>query len=76
LPSLWEIAGNFFWDLPAKESFNYQKEIYNIPDKTFKNNLEILVELLEVQKLIDRIYLHKRKYVNLLLTIIKKKKQR
>lgn len=56
LRSIAFVMGNrqqLFWDLPAKDSFNYQKEIYNIPYKTFKNNLEILVELLDVQKLID-----------------------
>lgn len=41
-----------WWDLPAVETFNLNKEIYQIPDKEYKNTLEELVELLAVKDLL------------------------
>lgn len=37
-----------FWDLPAIDSFNLYKEIYEIPDTEYKRTLSELVELLDV----------------------------
>jgi len=42
-----------WWDLPPIETFNLNKVIYEIPEKEYKNNLEELVTLLEVQDVIN-----------------------
>lgn len=42
-----------WWDLPAMESFILNKEIYEIPDKEFKENLDELVELLDIKDVLD-----------------------
>ena len=42
-----------WWDLPAMETFELNKEIYEIPDNKYKENLEELVKLLEVKKILD-----------------------
>jgi ABC-2 type transport system ATP-binding protein len=41
-----------WWDLPALESFILNKEIYEIPEKKFRETLDNLVELLEVKDLL------------------------
>jgi ABC-2 type transport system ATP-binding protein len=41
-----------WWDLPALESFILNKEIYEIPEKEFRNTLDNLVELLDVRDLL------------------------
>jgi len=38
-----------WWDLPALDSFLLLKEIYQIPQKTFKKNVEFLAETLMVK---------------------------
>ncbi len=38
-----------WWDLPAIESFALNKQIYEIPDKKYKETLEELSELLDVK---------------------------
>lgn len=42
-----------WWDLPAIDSFNMLKEIYSISDEKFKNNLNMLVELLDVGRFVN-----------------------
>ena len=42
-----------WWDLPAIETFELNKAIYEIPTKTYNDNLNELVELLEVGKLLN-----------------------
>jgi ABC-2 type transport system ATP-binding protein len=37
-----------WWDLPAIESFNLAKDIYDIPIATYKRTLNILVEMLDI----------------------------
>lgn len=37
-----------WWDLPAVESFNLAKDIYNIPSLVYKKTLNNLVEMLEI----------------------------
>ena len=37
-----------WWDLPAVESFNLAKDIYDIPQSVYKKTLNNLVELLEI----------------------------
>jgi len=41
-----------WWDLPAIESFTLNKEIYRIPDKQFKNTLDELSSLLDVESVL------------------------
>lgn len=43
-----------WWDLPAIDSFNLLKEIYNIPDDKFKANLDEIVDTLDMRKLINK----------------------
>lgn len=40
------------WDLPPRETFLLNKEIYEIPDKEFKENLEELTEILEAKEIL------------------------
>lgn len=42
-----------WWDLPAMESFILNKEIYEVPDRNFKENIEELVELLGIKDILD-----------------------
>lgn len=42
-----------WWDLPAMESFILNKEIYEVSDEDFKNNLDELVELLDIKDILD-----------------------
>jgi ABC-2 type transport system ATP-binding protein len=43
-----------WWDLPAIETFELNKAIYEIPDKKYKESLDELTTILEVKKLLDR----------------------
>lgn len=42
-----------WWDLPAMESFILNKEIYEVSDKDFKENLNELVDLLGIKDILD-----------------------
>ena len=42
-----------WWDLPVIESFELLKDIYDISDHVYKNNLDRLVEALELSKLLS-----------------------
>lgn len=42
-----------WWDLPAMESFILNKEIYEVSDVDFKENLDELVELLDIKDVLD-----------------------
>ena len=42
-----------WWDLPAMESFELYREIYELPQHEYAKNLEELVDLLEVRKLLN-----------------------
>ncbi len=42
-----------WWDLPAMETFLLNKEIYEIPDEKFRETLDKLVALLEIEKIIN-----------------------
>lgn len=42
-----------WWDLPAMDSFKMLKEVYNISDSQFKNNLEMMVDTLGMHNLIN-----------------------
>lgn len=41
-----------WWDLPAQETFILNKEIYDVPQAQYKQTLDELIELLEVQDLL------------------------
>lgn len=41
------------WDLPAIDTFRYQKLVYQVPDEIFKKNLDILTEMLNVKHLLN-----------------------
>ncbi|MEK7592766.1 MAG: ABC transporter ATP-binding protein [Patescibacteria group bacterium] len=41
-----------WWDIPASETFLLNKEIYEISDEQYKKNLSILVDLLDIGKLL------------------------
>jgi len=42
-----------WWDLPAMETFILNKEIYEVPDKQFKQTLDELTELLDIKHILD-----------------------
>lgn len=42
-----------WWDLPAMDSFKLLKEVYNIPDRAFKKNLEMMVDTLGMHNLVN-----------------------
>jgi ABC-2 type transport system ATP-binding protein len=42
-----------WWDLPAIESFNLAKDIYGIPQKTYKKTLDKLVEMLNISDVLN-----------------------
>ena len=43
-----------WWDLPLSESFTILKEIYDVPDETYKSQMEFLNEVLELQEFFDK----------------------
>lgn len=42
-----------WWDLPAMESFALNKEIYEVPEKKYKETLNTLAELLDVNDVLN-----------------------
>jgi len=42
-----------WWDLPAQETFELNRAIYEIPKNKYKENLSELIELLQVRKLLN-----------------------
>jgi len=43
-----------WWDLPATDTFELNRRIYDIPDRTYQKNLRELVNLLGVEKYVKR----------------------
>lgn len=43
-----------WWDLPLSESFTILKEIYHVSDKDYKEQMEFLNQVLELQEFFDR----------------------
>ncbi|MBP7859921.1 ABC transporter ATP-binding protein, partial [Patescibacteria group bacterium] len=43
-----------FWDLPAIETFNLNKEIYEVDTKTYKKTLDELVEMLDIKEILNQ----------------------
>jgi ABC-2 type transport system ATP-binding protein len=67
-----------WWDLPANESLNLNRCIYEIDDKTFQSTLGELTELLEVKDLLNvqvrRLSLGERMKMELIAALIHKPK--
>lgn len=42
-----------WWDLPAQESLKLNKEIYEVPDSLYRQTLQELKDLLELENLLD-----------------------
>ena len=47
------MKNQLWWDLPAMETFLLNKEIYEVPQTEFDNNLKELVELLDIGDIIN-----------------------
>lgn len=43
-----------WWDLPAIDSFNMLKEVYSIPEASYKKNLNMMVETLDMKNLLTK----------------------
>jgi len=41
------------WDLPAVDTFRYQKLVYQVPDELYRKNLDMLSEMLNVEHLLN-----------------------
>lgn len=67
-----------WWDLPAIDTFELNKAIYEIPDKKYKENLEELTTILEVKKLLNmqvrRLSLGQRMRLELVAALLHKPK--
>lgn len=67
-----------WWDLPAIETFELNREIYEIPKKDYEKNLEELVSLLEVGNLLQtqvrRLSLGQRMRLELVTALLHKPK--
>ena len=49
------VFGNrsaLWWDVPVEDSFELMKEIYNIPDEKYKEQKQMLVEMLNIKEII------------------------
>ena len=49
------VFGNrsaLWWDIPVEDSFELMKEIYNIPDEKYKQQKQMLVEMLNIKEII------------------------
>ncbi len=65
-----------WWDLPVIDSFEFNKEIYEIPDKEYQKNLSDLVEILNVEDLLKtqvrKLSLGQRMKMELIASLIHK----
>ncbi len=43
-----------WWDLPAIDSYNLLQAIYDLPDKQFKKNLEMMTDVLDMKTLLTK----------------------
>lgn len=41
------------WDLPAIDTFRYQKLVYQVPDELYRKNIDMLAEMLNVSHLLN-----------------------
>lgn len=65
-----------WWDLPAIETFELNKAIYELPEKTYRESLNELIEMLEVKKLLNipvrRLSLGQRMRLELIAALLHK----
>jgi len=43
-----------WWDLPAIDSYNLLQAIYDLPDKQYKKNLDMMIEVLDMKDLLTK----------------------
>ena len=43
-----------WWDLPAIDAFHLNKMVYDIPEKTYKENLEYFVSILKLEDIVNK----------------------
>lgn len=43
-----------WWDLPVIESLKLIKELYEVPDEVYNNNLQVLAKMLDISNLLDQ----------------------
>lgn len=43
-----------WWDVPVMDSFLLLKDIYNVPEKTFRENVDMLTEMLNLNEFINQ----------------------
>lgn len=41
-----------WWDIPASDTFDLLKDIYDIPDDTFNKNKELLIDMLDLKEIV------------------------
>lgn len=41
-----------WWDVPVLDSFELLRDIYNVPEKEYRSNLELLIETLELSNIV------------------------
>ncbi len=67
-----------WWDLPARDTFELNKAIYEIPDTEYRENLSELVKILEVEDLLGtqvrRLSLGQRMRMELIAALLHKPK--
>lgn len=42
-----------WWDVPVMDSFELLRDIYNVPEKEYRTNLELLIETLELSNIVS-----------------------
>lgn len=42
-----------WWDVPVMDSFELLRDIYDVPDRTYRDNLELLTETLDLQDIVQ-----------------------
>jgi len=67
-----------WWDLPASETFELNRAIYEIPEKVYKRSLDELIEVLKVEKYLNtpvrRLSLGQRMRLELIAALLHKPK--
>jgi ABC-2 type transport system ATP-binding protein len=46
--------GQLYWNLPAIDTFNFIRAIYNIPEKEYRKRLNYLIDMLDLKKVYKR----------------------
>jgi ABC-2 type transport system ATP-binding protein len=43
-----------YWDLPMKDTFLLHKKMYEIEDSTFKRNVKLFIDIMQMEKFVDQ----------------------